>query len=155
MTQRTIGAVLIACGLASFIVDRGLKYLALSGVTLGPQYGGFRFELLPNPAIAFSIAVPRVVSMVVIPLAMAAFVFVGVRFARRHDLIRATAAAVVVTGSFSNYLDRIQHGYVVDYLSLGNWFPVFNLSDAVIVGALVLLVIRRRTSRTNPSSNGV
>lgn len=136
-TRRAIGLVVI--GLGSFVVDRGLKALAIGGVTFGPADGGLRFELFPNPAIAFSISFPASASLVLIPVVLLIFVWLGLRWWRRGDLIRAAVTVMIVTAAFSNYLDRLGHGYVVDYVSLGNWFPVFNVSDAVIVAGLVLL----------------
>lgn len=135
---------LVTLGLAAFAVDRGLKALALSGVTLGPVDGGLRFELFPNPAIAFSIYVPASVSTALIPAVVVIFIWLGWRWRQRGDLTRAAVTAVIVAAAFSNYLDRLRHGYVVDYVSLGNWFPVFNLSDVVIVAGLVLLGVAGR-----------
>lgn len=132
--------------LGGFMLDRVLKYLALSGFTLGPEQGGVRFELLPNPAIAFSLAFPKILSLVFIPLVLLAFVYAAVRQYRHGDRRRSALLVGVVIAASSNYLDRLQHGYVVDYISLGNWFPVFNLSDVMIVVLLVLLVALPRQS---------
>ena len=133
---------LVVIAIAGFVADRFLKYLALHEVTFGPPSGGIRFELFPNPDIAFSLAVPSAWTLWLIPPVLLVFVWLGVRWYRRKDITRAAAAFLVVVASTSNYLDRIQHGYVVDYISFGEWFPVFNLSDVLIVIGLVLLVVR-------------
>ncbi|NBV40535.1 hypothetical protein EBR77_01710 [bacterium] len=44
--------------------------------------------------------------------------------------------ALVVTGAFSNIIDRLVYGGVVDFISVqifGWQFPIFNLADCVIV----------------------
>lgn len=140
MNAPPLPKLVLLFSLGGFVLDRALKYLALSGLTLGPEQGGVRFELLPNPAIAFSLAFPKTLSLVFIPLVLLAFVYAAVRQYRRGDRRRSALLVGVVMAAGSNYLDRLQHGYVVDYISLGNWFPVFNLSDVLIVAFLVLLV---------------
>lgn len=136
--------IILIVALTGFVIDRWLKLLALHGLTLGPSNGGVRFELLPNPDLAFSIAFPSAWSLAVIPPVLLGFVWLAVRSYRRADLFRAAAALLVDVASMSNYFDRIRYGYVVDYVSLGNWFPVFNLSDVLIVAGLVMLVGRAR-----------
>jgi signal peptidase II len=46
-------------------------------------------------------------------------------------------------GALGNLIDRTFRGYVVDFIDLG-WFPVFNISDALItfgaVGVIWLLI---------------
>lgn len=133
-------AVLLVLEVAAFAVDRALKFLAFHGFTLGPVSGGIRFELLPNPAIAFSIFFPSRLAIWLIPAVLVALLSVAVRFWHQRDLVRGAALIAIVIASISNYLDRLQHGFVIDYVSLGNWFPVFNLSDVMIVGALALFI---------------
>ncbi|MBI4093105.1 MAG: signal peptidase II [Candidatus Kerfeldbacteria bacterium] len=137
MMERKVRAFVIL-GLVGVVLDRALKQLALAGVTFGPVSGGIRFELLPNPAVAFSIAFPPTLSLIVIPFIIALFALAALRLFRQGGLERASALSVVVVASLSNYLDRWLHGYVVDYVSLGNWLPVFNLSDVLIVSALLM-----------------
>jgi signal peptidase II len=136
-----------ALGVGSFVLDRGLKALALAGQTFGPTDGGVRFELFPNPDIGFSLRFPAAASLAVIPLVVFVFVWLGWRWWRRGGAIRSAATMVIVTSAVSNYLDRIRHGYVVDYVSLGTWFPVFNLSDLMIVAGLVLLGVVARNRK--------
>ena len=53
--------------------------------------------------------------------------------------------SLLIGGIIGNMIDRIIHGYVIDYLSFnifGYNFPVFNLADTFIVIAIVLFVFR-------------
>lgn len=54
------------------------------------------------------------------------------------------ALALVVGGAVGNIIDRLMHGYVVDFVSVhykGWFFPAFNVADSSItVGAVILLI---------------
>ncbi len=147
--KRTYAIVVLGTGTAIFIIDRVLKYLALAGRTYGPVSGGVRFELFQNSSIAFSISFPNLWSLIVIPVICLAFVYFAVRLYRLHDVARASLLITAVIGACSNYLDRIQHGFVIDYVSFGNWFPVFNLGDVMIVMSLALLLLPNRPKTTH------
>ncbi len=47
--------------------------------------------------------------------------------------------SLILSGGFSNLIDRIYQGYVIDYINPGFW-PVFNLGDAYIsIGVVVII----------------
>ncbi len=57
--------------------------------------------------------------------------------------ILAIALALVLSGAVGNVIDRIEHGYVVDFIHM-HWqqayFPAFNIADsAITIGAIILL----------------
>ena len=61
------------------------------------------------------------------------------------------AAAMILGGAVGNVVDRIIHGYVVDFLQFrfdlldplfrGGYFPVFNVADSAITVGAVCLVL--------------
>lgn len=64
------------------------------------------------------------------------------------------ALACILGGAIGNVVDRLLHGYVIDFLQFhyGGWyFPAFNIADsAITVGAVCLIVdeiLRVRRSR--------
>ncbi len=66
----------------------------------------------------------------------------------------AFALSCILGGAIGNVVDRLLHGYVVDFLDfhLGGWhFPAFNVADAAIsIGAACLIldeILRVRRSR--------
>jgi signal peptidase II len=73
----------------------------------------------------------------------------------------ATALTLILGGAVGNVVDRLIHGYVVDFLQFrfsilepifhGGYFPTFNIADSCItVGAILLIVdelLRVRRSR--------
>ena len=61
----------------------------------------------------------------------------------RRDGLLAAALTLVMAGAVGNVIDRIEHGYVVDFIHV-HWqhayFPAFNIADASItVGAALLI----------------
>ena len=50
--------------------------------------------------------------------------------------------SLLLGGILGNLIDRIIHGYVIDYISLnifGYHFPIFNFADICIVGSVMLI----------------
>ncbi len=81
--------------------------------------------------------------------------FVGLGFAatgfilwllRRHghQTLFAWALSLILGGALGNVIDRLWHGYVVDFLQFhaGGWyFPAFNVADsAITLGAMLLIL---------------
>ena len=55
----------------------------------------------------------------------------------------AWALALILGGALGNVIDRLLHGYVVDFIQVhaGGWyFPAFNIADSAITIGAVLLV---------------
>lgn len=66
------------------------------------------------------------------------------QLAARAQAIAASGLALVLGGAVGNLVDRLRHGYVVDFVHV-HWkahsFPAFNVADACItVGAGLLLL---------------
>ena len=65
---------------------------------------------------------------------------------RRHggQKVFAWALALILGGALGNVIDRLMHGYVVDFLQFhyaGKAFPSFNIADsAITIGAILLIL---------------
>ena len=61
------------------------------------------------------------------------------------------AMAVILGGAIGNVIDRMMHGYVVDFLDFhlaGRHFPAFNVADsAITIGAICLILDELRRVR--------
>jgi signal peptidase II len=61
-----------------------------------------------------------------------------------HQKLFAFALACILGGAVGNVVDRVLHGYVVDFLQFhwrGWYFPAFNVADsAITVGAACLIL---------------
>ena len=141
------GFLLVTSVVALFIIDRVGKWLALhilpeEGVFAIPDVVGFVLER--NEGISYSIPfdptlITVVVSLIIVVLAAAAAVAY-----RKQNFQLVAPLVIVIFGAFSNLLDRLQHGYVVDYIILTSW-PVFNIADVMVsVGALWIVLVTLR-----------
>lgn len=60
-----------------------------------------------------------------------------------HQTLFATALSLILGGAVGNVVDRLLHGYVVDFLQFhwNQWYyPSFNVADSAITIGAVLLV---------------
>jgi len=56
----------------------------------------------------------------------------------------AAALSLIIGGAVGNLIDRINNGYVVDFIDVyyNSWhFPAFNLADSAITGGVILLLV--------------
>lgn len=91
-------------------------------------------------------------------LAVSVVIVVWLRFLpRRQFRWRAAALSLVLAGALGNVIDRLWHGYVIDFLQFhyhGWYYPAFNLADsAITVGAAMLIIeglfFRHRVENNN------
>jgi len=48
--------------------------------------------------------------------------------------------ALQLAGAVGNLVDRIRMGYVVDFINLSFWPPVFNVADMAIVAGIIVFI---------------
>lgn len=100
-----------------------------------------------NTGIAFGI-LPHLGSVTfVIALAVTAGAIIYYLWVRGRDRWVDRALGFLVGGAVANLTDRAFRGHVIDFIDFGVW-PVFNLADAAITCAVVLLIWR--ASRDGP-----
>jgi signal peptidase II len=86
-------------------------------------------------------------------VALTGAIALGVAFwmGREESRVEKVALGMVLGGALGNILDRTLHGYVVDFADLhfGAWRPflIFNVGDAAISIAVVILLLRAFVSR--------
>lgn len=135
--------------LAVIALDLGTKYWASAALEYGRPVvftSFFNFTLLHNHGAAFSFlsdaggwqrwfftGIALVVSVALI-----------VWLARSADKVReAFGFSMILGGAVGNLYDRLQHGYVVDFIVVhyqDYYWPAFNLADsAITLGAICLL----------------
>lgn len=134
--------------LFAVISDQIVKYLVETRMGYGEQIDILPFLALfrtHNEGIAFSmLAGLHDWGLVAITVAVVAFVLY-LWWTNAPDRIFARLGfALVVGGAIGNLIDRVMHGYVVDYVlfHLPTWsFAVFNLADAYITVGAGLIIL--------------
>ena len=139
---------LIVIALIAAILDQWIKYLVETELAMHVPVPVLPFLALfrtHNPGIAFSmLADLGSVGLIVVTLAVIALI---VTIALRTDPAQRLAHfgfALIIGGALGNLIDRIWHGYVVDYIlfHLPSWsFAVFNLADVFISVGAALVVL--------------
>ena len=67
-----------------------------------------------------------------------------VRNASKSTALQNSAFAMIAGGAIGNLIDRLNQGYVVDFIlfHVGEWhYPAFNVADACITIGLILFLI--------------
>src|SRR6187399_164288 len=151
MGNRT-AAYLVA--LAIFAADQLSKWLVTG--PLGLVLEGQQLKLIPifdltrvhNYGISLGLAQATSDTQRWILVGITAAIAVGVAWWIRKEEQRGDqlALAMILGGALGNIVDRVQFGYVVDFLDLhfGAWRPfyVFNVGDATISIGVVILLLR-------------
>ena len=133
---------------AAFLValDQVTKMLAVEHLTKGaiPLIDGvFELTYVQNTGAAFGLLKNQrwvFMSITAVVMVVMLVVLMSGRF-RRYRLANI-AGTLILAGGIGNMIDRVAHGYVVDFLyfKLIN-FPVFNVADCyVVIGAALLLI---------------
>ncbi|MFA7365077.1 MAG: signal peptidase II [Patescibacteria group bacterium] len=124
-----------------FIIDRALKSLAIKNKEGFDILGDFlRFRFVANENIAFSIPLGGnflfyFLSLILIVI----FIYTVFLFIKKRSKEFLLFLALFL-GALSNFIDRINYSFVVDYLDL-KYFTVFNLADILIFFASLFLFI--------------
>lgn len=133
------------------VLDQAGKHLAVQWLAYGqprPVFPGFNLRLVHNTGAAFSFLQDaggwQRYFFIVLTLVIGAVLLAWLaRLPQRRPWL-ACALALVLAGAAGNLWDRLQLGYVVDFIELyyDKWsWPVFNLADsAITVGAIMLII---------------
>lgn len=143
-TSATTNALIInVICLALFIIDRLLKYVAISLYSeKSIKLLGFllKFDFYSNKGIAFSIQFKQIIIIILIILIISAICWFLYKSYKIKKWLYIFCLSLILIGSVSNLIDRLIYGYVIDYFDM-RWFTVFNLADVMIViGALILII---------------
>lgn len=149
----------LAVALVILVLDQLTKWIVTGALGLD-QIGDqlvllpiFNFTYTENQGISLGLlnATNPVGRWMLVVLTSAIAIGVAVWIGRERNRIDQAALAMVLGGALGNILDRVRHGYVVDFADLhfGDFRPflVFNVADAAISIAVVILLLRAFLAR--------
>jgi signal peptidase II len=121
----------------------------------------FQFTYTENNGISLGLlnATNPVGRWMLVALTSAIAVGVAVWIVRETNKVDRIALGMVLGGALGNILDRARHGYVTDFLDLhfGEFRPflIFNIGDAAISLAVVILLLRAFLTRKDDSKETI
>ncbi len=156
MAERRLG-FLVALGV--FALDQLTKWWVTG--PLGVNHVGDQLVLLPifnftyteNNGISLGLlnATTEIGRWMLVGLTSAIALGVAYWLGREKNRVDQVALGMVLGGALGNILDRVRHGYVVDFADLhfGDFRPflIFNVGDAAISIAVVILLLHAFVSR--------
>ena len=164
MKARALG---FAVALVIFLLDQLTKWIVTG--PLGVSRLGDQMVLLPifnltfteNNGISLGLlnATTELGRWMLVALTGAIAIGVAVWIGREKARFDKAALGLVLGGALGNIIDRIRHGYVVDFADLhfGGFRPflVFNVADAAISIGVVILLVRAFLMRNETAEENV
>ncbi len=100
-------------------------------------YVSFRYE--KNTGIAWSIPIPHQILLPINIILLSVIPWLAYRYLDFRKVLSILAVILIMAGGIGNVYDRIAHGYVIDFISIGQW-PVFNLADAFLTTGIFIIL---------------
>ena len=126
------------------LLDQGIKYFIDKNVSFLEVIPNiFNIHKVYNYGVAFSFLENRRYLVLLISIILIFFLFnlrKDLPKIRKYDIL----FGVIYGGIFGNLIDRVIHGYVIDYLEVFIFkygFPIFNLADTCITLGILLVVL--------------
>ena len=156
--QRTHPAMWLWLSVAVVGLDQATKFLVTRFFELYERVEVLPvldFTLLHNRGAAFSMLAGAsgwqrwffIALAVAVSIALVTWIW----RAPRGDKLLPFSLALILGGAVGNLIDRVVHGYVVDFIHVhwgAAYFPAFNVADsAITVGAVLLLLDAFREHR--------
>ena len=137
-----LSLILIALGVAG---DQVIKYLVVENlkpngvITAIP--GFLQFVYVENTGAAFGMFGDFTMILTIITAICIVVVLAAMIFYQKHTFFSRAASILIVSGGIGNLIDRFLLGYVVDYIQVSFFPPIFNLADCfVVVGVIFFLI---------------
>jgi signal peptidase II len=120
-------------GAGMVVIDGWLNFLH-------GQNSGMLFGLLPQSAPAFAVVSLGVTVLIVV-----------YHWKAGRGVLATLALGLLLGGAIGNLIDRLVHGYVVDWIDMGIGtarFWTYNVADSAITASILLLILMALVPRT-------
>ena len=135
LSRRTLTFAVTA--LAVIALDRWTKQLATdqllnSGLRSIPLLGEYiKLTYVENRGAAFGVLQDQTAFFILVGVIVISVIVASYRYIPEPSWILNLCLGLQMGGAVGNLIDRIQVGYVVDFIDLTFW-PVFNIADSAI-----------------------
>jgi signal peptidase II len=129
------------------IVDQGSKLLISNIMSIGDNINivnNFLYiTFVKNYGAAWNIFNNQRIFLIILAIGFLVYLY---RYIIKNKIstYETISYALLFGGVLGNLIDRVIHGYVIDFIGvyIGNYqFPIFNISDSMIVISVVLFII--------------
>ena len=144
------------------LADQLTKLWIRSNLAIGEslfEVGFFRVIYIHNSGAAFGLFQGQSFLLAIIALAVIAALLLYALFFHHKmpfldDKLGRLAIGLVLGGATGNLIDRINIGYVTDFIDVGFW-PAFNVADsAIVVGTIILAYSLLQLAMAGEHSDG-
>ncbi len=141
---------------AVIFVDQITKQIVAATMEIGQSIAVIENFLyityVRNPGAAFGMLPYQTAFFVVITIAVGALILYYYRILSDDHKWLRFGLSLQLGGALGNLIDRINSGYVVDFINFTAWPPVFNIADsAIVIGIGIFLIAFWR----NPQLRGI
>lgn len=149
--------------------DQWIKWLVttqlqpVGSVTAIP--GFLDFTYLENRGAAFGMLPDQRWFFIVVTGLITLLLIVGLFVYKKHNWLSLASSVLIIGGGIGNLIDRLLYGYVIDYIHVSFFPPIFNFADCCVTVGTVLLMLYilffsdkkegKRLTAKDPSSGGV
>jgi len=129
---------------AVFAFDQLTKAIVRSSLALGESWPSddwlVKITHVTNTGAAFGLFQEGGGIFTILAIAVAIMIIYYFPRIQRGDWALRLAMGLQLGGAVGNLIDRLQHGYVTDFISVSS-FPVFNVADTSITLGVVILLL--------------
>lgn len=128
------------------VLDQLTKYLVVQNIGMGnvrypiPALGFLSIAGTYNTGTACGYFPQLSIVFTFAPFLILAAVIWFYRSQAKPSWLLSLAIGLIIGGAIGNLVDRLRLGYVVDFVQVGT-FPVFNVADAAVSTAVVLMLL--------------
>ena len=135
-------------GFIVLMIDQFIKAVVSTNLQINQSFILIKkfltITLVHNTGAAFGIFEGGKIFFILIGVLAIILISLFIKNSEYVDGLSIFVYSLLLGGIFGNLVDRIIHGYVIDYISfnfLNYNFPIFNFADICIVVSIALIVI--------------
>lgn len=139
---------ILPISLLLIVIDQIVKILVINKMTLQQSIivinNFFNITYVRNTGAAWSILSGNVLLLIMISIIALGVIYYYLIKDKELKKIHIVSYSMLIGGIIGNLIDRVVHGYVIDYLDfkIFNYnFPIFNIADTLIVISIIIIGI--------------